>query len=329
MDEFSEWTEGMSRKKRIFMRLCAARNANEWVKVNEMLKYASESTIRSALRRLLKAGLIEKMKIPQPKGRWVLGYRATDKGLIVQKEGGLPSTPPKGKTETKVLEVAVRSIDEILDTSAMAWEVLQYSIRVDGYSEAQMRKVCNPPKKGSRDRAKQVSYSEADFAITVSKGGKCFISLKSHTWEKPFREWIAKSGLSLAQAKNILSQVKNQLPFGMARIEIPVLEQMVEELRVRCNVRTEIRDEFVETNINYSLGKIGLEFFGGYRWVETLVQIIAALQHTTMVSEVRRDQFIADMMALLEAQRKERELKEESETAPKEDKDESWRNAYG
>jgi hypothetical protein len=264
------------------------------------------------------------MKTPQPKGRWILKYRATEAGLVVQEGGGLPSTPLKGKTEAKVLEVAVRGIDEVLDTTGLEWEVLQYSIRVDGYSEAQMRKVSNPPRKGSRDRAKQVSYSERDFAITISKGGKCFISLKNHKWEKAFRKWIDSSGLSKTQAKNIITQVKNQLPFGMARIEIPVLEQAMEELRVRCNVRTEIRDEFVESNINYSMGKIGLEFFGGYRWVETLVQIIAALQHTTVVSEVRRDQFIADMMALLEEQRIEREDKEKEE----EKEDDSKRPDY-
>jgi hypothetical protein len=61
-----------------------------------------------------------------------------------------------------------------------------------------------------------------------------------------------------------------------------------------------------------------------HKWVDTLVTMISALQHTTVVSEVRRDQFIADMMALLEDQRKEREAKEETERTDKEDR---WRDS--
>ena len=71
---------------------------------------------------------------------------------------------------------------------------------------------------------------------------------------------------------------------------------------------------------------MNLEFFGGTRWVDALVRVLAAFQHSTVVSEVARDEFLQKALELLEMIRKERQEKDaeevESDQEDQEDSDE-------
>lgn len=309
----TRWT----RKRRVLLRLCGAKRFDQWVTVRELLIYGAESTVQSSLRRLLKEGLIERQKRQPVKGRWFWVYRATDAGLVVQEHGGYPRgvcTPSSPE-----VNVYLKPLADVLDTDGVYWEMRQVSVKVDDYSSNLIRAACDPPKGKWRDRAKQMSYSEASFAFTITKRGTCTITLKGPEWEKELKRWLISTGLSRAQADVILGQVRHQIPGGWSRIEIPVLEPSIKRLNVRATVRTAVGDDMVESNINYSMD-IGLEIFGTTKWVDMLLAVLAGLQHSTVVSEVSRNQTLADIMALLEEQRREREAKEEAEKKEREKK---------
>ena len=131
-------------------------------------------------------------------------------------------------------------------------------------------------------------------------------------------EWMLRAGLTEKESQQVVMQVLNQLPGGFTRAELPVLEQMVKELAVKCHIKTLVEGKTaVESNINYSLNQIGVEYFGGTRWVDALVRVLAAFQHSTIVSEVSRDEFLQKALELLEKIREEQ--KKDTETSDQED----------
>ncbi len=312
----------ISKKKRIMAMLIAAWQRENWLTIRDLEHVASRGHIYTLLRAFKKKGWATSQKIPLKLivgnvkrvirlSGWQ-GTAALLSAVSAQEIGGLPRG--SGKREERQMDVILRSLNEILDTARIKFEARQVIIALDQYVTKVLREACAPPK-GRYDRASQRVHSCEAFTISIPHTGNSQVTLKDWlTWDKSMLEWMQRAGLSRSGAEIVIKQIWNQVPGGTTRAEIPVLEQAIKRLAVQCNVVTRLRKHGeiyaeVESNINYSLNEIGLEYFGTTRWVDAIIRVLIGLQHSTMVSEASRDKWIEDALEAVEQLRKEREAK--------------------
>lgn len=314
----SNGTEPVSIKTRILARLVSARNTDEWLSARSIAKTMTIrrlGTIYKTLKRLSGAGLVARRRVQPAKGRWYWVYQATEHGQARLAQGGLPRGSEK--EETYNLDVMVSSLSDILDTDRIKFEQRQVTLKLDPHVTTVLRSACDPPRKKpkKKDRANQLTYSTEAFVITIPHTGNAVLILRDwQTWDQSMSQWMQRAGLSERTSESVLKQVWNQIPGGTTRAEIPVLEQAIRRLRVDARVATFLRKNGeiyaeVESNINYSMNDIGLEYFGTTRWVDAIIRVLIGLQHSALVSEAARDQWIEDALEAVERLRRERESK--------------------
>lgn len=323
----------ISKKKRTMVMLIAAWQQENWLTIRDLEYVASRGYIYTLLKAFKQRGWAISQQIPikliignVKRLIRLTGWQGTDALLSFvssQEIGGLPRGSKK--PEERIVDVIVRSLNEILDTARIKFEARQVVIALDPYVTKVLRDACDRPK-GELDRAKQKVHSCEAFTINIPHTGNSQVTLKDWlTWDKSMLEWMQRAGLSRSGAEIVIKQIWNQVPGGTTRAEIPILEQAVKRLKVRCNVLTRLRKHGeiyaeVESNINYSLHEIGLEYFGTTRWVDAIIRVLIGLQHTTMVSEASRDKWIEDALEAVESLRKEREAKEKKD-------DDRWKDS--
>lgn len=299
-----------------------AKVKNEWLSakvLSQSMGINRLGTVEKTLKRLFDKGLVARRRVQPAMRRWHYTYQATEAGQLRQELGPLPRVGKR--LDKRDLEVLVRSVTEVLDTDRIKYEHRQVIIALDPFISGVLRGQCSKPRK--RDRAKQVTYASESFVIVIANTNIAQVILKDPMkWDRSMSQWMQRAGISRTAAQIIIKQIWNQIPGGTTRVEIPILEQMVKRLEVQCHVETLLDGEkVVESNINYSMNEIGLEYFGGTRWVDALVRVLIGFQHSTTVSEAARDQWLEDVFRALEEQRKEREKKEEQDKPPRRDPD--------
>lgn len=303
----------LSIKTRIMNRLVTAKSKNEWISVNALcaMSGVKKGTAFKTLQRLLSEGLIERKIVKPPKGRFFFLYRASELGQVRHELGSLPTG---SRIEHKEFDVLVRTITDILDPSRVKWELRQVVITLDPYVSSILRKNCTTkPKPKKKDRAEQVTYAEPSFTITITNTAIATVILRDPMiWDTSMTNWMKKTGLSNAAIQTVIRLIRNQLPAGFTRAEVPILEHAIKRLQVECHVETLVKGVLaVESNINYSMNEIGLEYFGMTQWVDALIRTLISFQHSTVVSETARDEWIKEAYEVLEKIRREEQEKEE------------------
>lgn len=305
-------------KYRILARLVSARSNNQWVTITQLSKMSGirhRNTVYKALERFLKDGLVTRRKTHPTQGRWYWEYQATEVGQLDLEQGGVPRSPSTGRMVE--YKFGVVPFSDALDFEAMVIEDLRVYLTLDRYATEKLRAACDPPKKRRKgkkeDRAKQVSYSDEAFTISISKSGKATLVLRKVGWSEPLNQWMVKAGLNVITAQQFLRQIVHQIPDQLARIEIPILVPGLKKVGAQFDATINVDGEVILANINYSRNQVGLELHGMVKWIDNFVQGLGGQAIVVPLTTARLEQQLMQLSQQVEELRKEKEKREKEE----------------
>ena len=279
-----------TKKRRILVILANARTKKKWVRRRDLYRIASRGYISRLLIDLLNESLIERKGRPKH-----YLYRGTERLHKLLNLGQLPRSSLDGlrkEERPRLQEVVIRPIEDYVDAEAMWKESQRVTFRVDSHVGNWIRKHCEAPSR--KDNAEQYTYSCSAFTLIISKKNNCVLIMKVPDWQKALTGWLMSMGLVTSDINFILRQVHMQLPGRISRYEMPVFDRTLKRRRAEFVVKTQVRDEFIVSNINYSTD-VDLEVYGHDFLVDVWLSVLAGTQHNQVVALAALQKQIAEL----------------------------------